>query len=97
MILAVFLLNILGEEKVSAEQVTYINIDEVPLEARPPDLSENSNAMIDDKAGEREKYLSLYGANASRIQAMETAIQLNFHRNCDKRQPKLWPNMPLKM
>lgn len=45
----------------------------------------------------REKYLQLYGEKGDRINAMETAMQLTFHRNCDIKQPKLWPNMPLKL
>ena len=37
----------------------------------------------------------LYGAGAAMIHGMETAMQLNFDRNCDLKQPKLWPNLPL--
>ena len=39
----------------------------------------------------------LYGAEADKIQAMEAAMQLIFDRNCDKKQPKYWPIIPLKL
>jgi gem associated protein 8 len=39
----------------------------------------------------------MYGEAAPMILGMETAMQLSFDRNCDLRQPKLWPNIPLKM
>jgi gem associated protein 8 len=39
----------------------------------------------------------MYGEAAPMILGMETAMQLSFDRNCDLRQPKLWPNIPLKL
>lgn len=39
----------------------------------------------------------LYGKDAAKILAMETAMQLNFDRNCDLKQPKYWPVIPLKL
>ncbi|GAB6019470.1 gem (nuclear organelle) associated protein 8 [Chamberlinius hualienensis] len=39
----------------------------------------------------------LYGSKAPMIQAMETATQLSFNRNCDHSQPKYWPNLPLRL
>ncbi|XP_010884943.2 gem-associated protein 8 [Esox lucius] len=39
----------------------------------------------------------LYGENAAKIQGMETAMQLTFDRNCDRKQPKYWPVIPLKL
>ncbi|KAM4819362.1 gem-associated protein 8 isoform 2-T4 [Thomomys bottae] len=51
-----------------------------------------------EKPGERRKaeMKVLYGKNAAKIQAMETAVQLNFDKHCDKHQPKYWPVIPLK-
>ena len=39
----------------------------------------------------------LYGADAAKIQAMEAALQLNFDRNCDRKLPKYWPVIPLRL
>ncbi|CAL8307327.1 unnamed protein product [Merluccius merluccius] len=39
----------------------------------------------------------LYGNDAAKIQAMEAALQLNFDRNCDRKQPKYWPVIPLRL
>ncbi|PSN55017.1 hypothetical protein C0J52_04139 [Blattella germanica] len=44
----------------------------------------------------QEKKL-MYGKAAPMIMGMETAMQLSFDRNCDLKQPKLWPNIPLKL
>lgn len=52
-----------------------------------------------EKPGERRmvEMEKLYGAEAAKILAMETAMQLIFDRNCDKKQPKYWPIIPLKL
>uniref|UniRef100_A0A803TVA2 Gem nuclear organelle associated protein 8 n=1 Tax=Anolis carolinensis TaxID=28377 RepID=A0A803TVA2_ANOCA len=52
-----------------------------------------------EKAGERRtaEMRKLYGVGANKIQAMETTMQLSFDRNCDKKQPKYWPIIPLKL
>lgn len=39
----------------------------------------------------------LYGEDAAKIQGMETAMRLTFDRNCDKKQPKYWPVIPLNL
>ncbi|XP_074482913.1 gem-associated protein 8 [Sebastes fasciatus] len=39
----------------------------------------------------------LFGKDAAKIMAMEAAMQLNFDRNCDLKQPKYWPVIPLKL
>ena len=39
----------------------------------------------------------LYGKGAAMIHGMETALQMTFDRNKDLKQPKMWPNMPLKI
>jgi gem associated protein 8 len=44
-----------------------------------------------------EEMKLMYGEAAPMILGMETAVQLSFDRNCDLKQPKLWPNIPLKL
>jgi hypothetical protein len=44
-----------------------------------------------------EEMKLMYGEAAPMILGMETAMQLSFDRNCDLRQPKLWPNIPFKL
>ncbi|XP_034533666.1 gem-associated protein 8 [Notolabrus celidotus] len=39
----------------------------------------------------------LYGEDSAKIMAMEAAMQLTFDRNCDRKQPKYWPVIPLKL
>jgi len=77
--------------------VKYINVDEIPIERVASDSKNNISTNVLDKNHRASDYFLLYGADAPRIQAMETAIQLNFNRNCDRKQPKLWPNMPLHL
>ncbi|XP_062371104.1 gem-associated protein 8 [Cinclus cinclus] len=52
-----------------------------------------------ERPGERRmaEMKKLYGAEAAKIQAMEAAMQLIFDRNCDRKQPKFWPIIPLKL
>ncbi|MEE6522229.1 hypothetical protein FKM82_020667 [Ascaphus truei] len=52
-----------------------------------------------ERPGERRvaEMKKLYGEDAAKIQGMETAMQLNFDRHCDKKQPKYWPIIPLKL
>lgn len=52
-----------------------------------------------ERPGERRgaEMKKLYGENAAKILAMETAMQLTFDRNCDLKQPKYWPVIPLKL
>lgn len=52
-----------------------------------------------ERPGERRmaEMKKLYGAEAAKIQAMEAAMQLVFDQNCDKKQPKYWPIIPLKL
>ncbi|XP_051870295.1 gem-associated protein 8 [Pristis pectinata] len=51
-----------------------------------------------ERPGERRmvEMKRLYGDGAAKIQGMETAMQLSFDRQCDKKQPKYWPVIPLK-
>lgn len=39
----------------------------------------------------------LYGTGAAMIHGMETSLQLTFDRNCDRKQPKLWPSIPINL
>ncbi|XP_047432067.1 gem-associated protein 8 [Mugil cephalus] len=52
-----------------------------------------------ERPGERRaaEMKKLYGGDAAKILAMEAAMQLNFDRNCDLKQPKYWPVIPLKL
>ncbi|XP_067896550.1 gem-associated protein 8 [Heterodontus francisci] len=52
-----------------------------------------------ERPGERRliEMKRLYGDDAAKIQGMETAMQLSFDRKCDKKQPKYWPVIPLKL
>ncbi|GAA6227618.1 gem-associated protein 8 [Lates japonicus] len=52
-----------------------------------------------ERPGERRgaEMKKLYGQDAAKILAMEAAMQLTFDRNCDLKQPKYWPVIPLKL
>ncbi|XP_077586198.1 gem-associated protein 8 isoform X1 [Stigmatopora nigra] len=52
-----------------------------------------------ERPGERRKaeMKKLYGEDMAKIMAMEAAMQLAFDRNCDMKQPKYWPVIPLKL
>ncbi|XP_070786896.1 gem-associated protein 8 [Enoplosus armatus] len=52
-----------------------------------------------ERPGERRgaEMKKLYGEDSAKILAMETAMQLTFDRNCDLKQPKYWPVIPLKL
>ncbi|XP_028427689.1 gem-associated protein 8 isoform X2 [Perca flavescens] len=52
-----------------------------------------------ERPGERRgaEMKKLYGRDSAKILAMEAAMQLNFDRNCDLKQPKYWPVIPLKL
>ncbi|XP_034030943.1 gem-associated protein 8 [Thalassophryne amazonica] len=62
-------------------------------------LSRSSVAPPSERPGERRvaEMKKLYGKDAAKIQAMETAMQMTFDRNCDLKQPKYWPVIPLKL
>ncbi|XP_030014228.1 gem-associated protein 8 isoform X2 [Sphaeramia orbicularis] len=59
----------------------------------------SSVAPPSERPGERRgaEMKKLYGNDAAKILAMETAMQLTFDRNCDLKQPKYWPVIPLKL
>lgn len=83
------------QQQLEAEQQEmYVEADQ--------DLYRNTKRSVEPPAerpgarrmAEMEK---LYGDEAAKILAMETAMQLIFDRNCDKKQPKYWPIIPLKL
>ncbi|ESO92061.1 hypothetical protein LOTGIDRAFT_233316 [Lottia gigantea] len=39
----------------------------------------------------------LYGKGAAMIHGMETALKMSYDRNLDVKQPKVWPNIPLRI
>lgn len=59
----------------------------------------SSAAPPSERPGERRgaEMTKLYGEDAAKILAMEAAMQLAFDRNCDLKQPKYWPVIPLKL
>ncbi|XP_017289981.1 gem-associated protein 8 [Kryptolebias marmoratus] len=61
--------------------------------------SRSSTAPPSERPGERRaaEMKKLYGRDAAKILAMEAAMQLTFDRNCDLKQPKYWPVIPLKL
>ncbi|XP_046651256.1 gem-associated protein 8-like [Daphnia pulicaria] len=85
------------DETNTTQEVKYINVDEIPIERVASDSQNNTSTNVLDEKHHESDYFHLYGADAPRIQAMETAVQLNFNRNCDRKQPKPWPNMPLHL
>ncbi|RVE75418.1 hypothetical protein OJAV_G00017010 [Oryzias javanicus] len=58
-----------------------------------------SAAPPSERPGERRaaEMKKLYGEDAPKILAMEAAMQLTFDRNCDLKQPRYWPVIPLKL
>ena len=52
-----------------------------------------------EKPGEKrlQEMQELYGEGATKIFAMETAVQLSFQKCYDQKAPKLWPTLPLNI
>lgn len=72
----------------------HVNIEEVRS-----DQKERTVEAPKEQPGSRRtaEMRLLYGKGAAMIHGMETALQMNFDRNLDVKQPKLWPNMPFKV
>ncbi|NXU50572.1 GEMI8 protein, partial [Turnix velox] len=81
------------QQQLEAEQ-QYVNADEDFHKRRERSVEPPSERPGERRMAEMKK---LYGAEADKIQAMEAAMQLIFDRNCDKKQPKYWPIIPLKL
>ncbi|XP_061523028.1 gem-associated protein 8 isoform X2 [Phycodurus eques] len=72
----------------------------VPADQDPRSVSRRAGAAPPaERPGERRgaEMKKLYGEDAAKILAMEAAMQLTFDRNCDLKQPKYWPVIPLKL
>jgi len=82
------------QEMDQEQEDVHINIEQVVSGQQAPSASAPK-----EQPGLRrtEEMKVLYGADAPMIHGMETALQLTFDRITDKCQPKLWPNMPLKI
>ncbi|XP_075394661.1 gem-associated protein 8 [Tenrec ecaudatus] len=79
----------LEEERLSE----YVNADH--------DLYFSNHRSVEPPSGrpdERRKaeMKRLYGDSATKIMAMEAAVQLSFNKLCDRKRPKYWPVIPLK-
>lgn len=82
------------QQELEAEQESYVFADQ--------DIHRGSWRTAlppSERPGERRgaEMKKLYGEDAAKIQGMETAMQLTFDRNCDRKQPKYWPVIPLKL
>ncbi|XP_062593127.1 gem-associated protein 8-like [Saccostrea cucullata] len=71
-----------------------IQIEEVKANKKAPTIEAPS-----ERPGVRRtaEMMKLYGKGAAMIHGMETAIQMTYDRTMDIKQPKFWPNMPLKI
>ena len=60
---------------------------------------ETSSSAPTEQPGKRRtaEMKLLYGKDAAMIHGMETAMQLNYDRNCDRKNPQHWPNIPLNI
>ncbi|KAL2102298.1 hypothetical protein ACEWY4_001466 [Coilia grayii] len=85
------------QEEEAVRHEAYVLADQDLHGARQTDKRTKAPPL--ERPGERRnaEMKRLYGEDAPRIQAMETAMQLNFDRNCDRLQPKYWPVIPLKL
>ncbi|KAM7290460.1 gem-associated protein 8 [Ixodes scapularis] len=61
---------------------------------RPNDGPMSAGQRLSRRTAEMK---SLYGKSAAMIHGMETAMQLSCDRFRDTKQPKHWPNIPLKL
>lgn len=75
-------------------EASRVNIEQVVIGHQ----ARSSSAPVEQPGLRRTAELKyLYGPDAPMIHGMETALQLTFDRVSDRHQPKLWPNMPLKI
>ncbi|XP_028256175.1 gem-associated protein 8 isoform X2 [Parambassis ranga] len=85
------------QQQMEAEQEdSYVPADQ---DLRGVSSWRSSTAPPSERPGERRtaEMKKLYGKDAPKILAMEAAMQLTFDRNCDLKQPKYWPVIPLKL
>lgn len=78
------------------QQGNYVPADQ---DLRAVSWLSSSAAPPSERPGARRgaEMKKLYGEDAAKMQAMEAAMQLSFDRNCDLKQPKYWPVIPLKL
>ncbi|NXC43512.1 GEMI8 protein, partial [Penelope pileata] len=83
------------QQQLEAEQqAMYVEADQDLYRSTKRSVEPPAERPGERRMAEMEK---LYGDEAAKILAMETAMQLVFDRNCDKKQPKYWPIIPLKL
>uniref|UniRef100_A0A3Q3WMD8 Uncharacterized protein n=1 Tax=Mola mola TaxID=94237 RepID=A0A3Q3WMD8_MOLML len=85
------------QQQMEAEQQgNYVPADQ---DLRAVSWLSSSAAPPSERPGARRgaEMKKLYGEDAAKMQAMEAAMQLSFDRNCDLKQPKYWPVIPLKL
>ncbi|XP_060568027.1 gem-associated protein 8-like [Ruditapes philippinarum] len=73
----------------------HINVENVKVtETRAPTVEAPKERPGAKRTAEMKL---LYGKGAPMIHGMETALQMTYDRNVDLKQPKTWPNMPLRV
>ncbi|KAI7792615.1 putative gem-associated protein 8, partial [Triplophysa rosa] len=82
------------QEMNAEEQESYVLADEDLHRVSWKSVLPPSERPGESRAVEMKK---LYGKDAAKIQGMETAMRLTFDRNCDRKQPKYWPVIPLNL
>ncbi|KAA0704632.1 Gem-associated protein 8 [Triplophysa tibetana] len=82
------------QEMNAVEQDSYVLADEDLHRVSWKSVLPPSERPGESRAVEMKK---LYGKEAAKIQGMETAMLLTFDRNCDRKQPKYWPVIPLNL
>lgn len=76
------------------QEEKHVDVDSIKVNKKAP----TSEAPKEQPGSRRTaEMLTLYGKGAAMIHGMETALQMTFDRNMDVKQPKIWPNMPLKL
>ncbi|XP_070554444.1 gem-associated protein 8-like [Ptychodera flava] len=78
----------------SGKEQDYINAEDMYKSS-----VSTSHEAPTERPGQRRRteMKMLYGEDAAMIHGMETALQLQFDRNYDRKQPKLWPTIPFKL
>lgn len=82
------------QEMNAEEQGSYVLADQDLHRVSWKSVLPPSERPGESRAVEMKK---LYGKDAAKIQGMETAMRLTFDRNCDRKQPKYWPVIPLNL
>ncbi|KAL4230510.1 Gemini of Cajal bodies-associated protein 8 [Mactra antiquata] len=84
-----------AEKLESANKPEHVNVENIKItESKAPTIEAPKERPGVRRTAEMKL---LYGKNAAMIHGMETALQMTFDRNMDVKQPKIWPNMPLRV